>query len=57
MIKNPKTIGPQANIKEAMEKMKKNKVACLPVVQGKELIGMITEMDFLRISNRLLERL
>ncbi len=57
MIKNPKTIGPQANIKQAMEKMKKNKVACLPVVQGKELIGLITEMDFLRISNRLLERL
>ena len=29
----------------------------LPVVKGKELVGIITEMDFLRITSRLLERL
>jgi len=29
----------------------------LPVVKGKELVGIITEMDFLRITNRLMERL
>ncbi len=57
MIKKPPTIGPQATIVQAMNKMKKEKVACLPVVQGKELIGLITEMDFMRISNRLIERL
>lgn len=57
MIKKPKTIGPQSTIVEAMNKMKRENVACLPVVQNKELIGLITEMDFLRISNRLIERL
>jgi CBS domain-containing protein len=37
--------------------MRKNTIGCLPVVQNGELIGIITEMDFLRISGRLIERL
>lgn len=57
MIKTPHTIGPDATITEAMEIMRRNGIGCLPVVQGEELIGIITEMDFLRISSRLLERL
>jgi CBS domain-containing protein/gamma-glutamylcysteine synthetase len=57
MIKEPLTIGPEASIIEAMKKMRGHRVGCLPVVKGKELIGIITEMDFLRISGRLIERL
>lgn len=57
MKKNPITISPDATILEAMKVMRDNKVGCLPVVKGKELIGVITEMDFLRISGRLIERL
>ena len=57
MIKKPITISPDAKILEAMEKMRDNKIGCLPVVEGNELIGIITEMDFLRISGRLIERL
>lgn len=57
MIKKPITIGPGATIVEAMELMRTNKVGCLPVVQKKELIGIITEMNFVRISARLIERL
>ncbi len=56
MIKSPITIGPDANIVEAMNKMRDNEIGCLPVIQGEELIGIITEMDFVRITNRLLER-
>ncbi|MCB0653981.1 MAG: CBS domain-containing protein [Saprospiraceae bacterium] len=52
----PITIDPEATIVEAMRKMKENKIGCLPVVKKGELIGMITEMDFLRISGRLIER-
>ncbi|MEN0003378.1 MAG: CBS domain-containing protein [Bacteroidota bacterium] len=37
--------------------MRKHKIGCLPVVKGEELIGIITEMDFLRISSSLIERL
>ncbi len=57
MVAKPITIGPNANIKEAMNLMRKHRIGCLPVVQRGELIGIITEMDFLRISGRLIERL
>ncbi len=57
MIKNPITISPDTTIVKAMEKMRVHKIGCLPVVKGKELIGIITEMDFLRISGRLIQRL
>jgi CBS domain-containing protein/gamma-glutamylcysteine synthetase len=58
MIKAPLTIGPRATIVEAMNLMRDNRIGCLPVVSdGDELIGIITEMDFLRVSGRLIARL
>ena len=57
MIKNPTTISPNATIVEAMNLMRDHKLGCLPVVNDEELIGIITEMDFLRISGRLIARL
>jgi len=57
MHRNPTTISPNATILEAMAVMRDAKIGCLPVVKGKELIGVITQMDFLRISGRLIERL
>ena len=57
MIKNPTTIEPSASILEAMKIMRKSKIGCLPVVQGKELVGIVTEMDYLNITARLLEQL
>lgn len=57
MIKKPVTINPDANIVKAMRFMREHSIGCLPVVKDKELIGIITEVDFVRISGRLLERL
>jgi CBS domain-containing protein len=57
MIVKPITATPETTIMEAMSKMRQHKIGCLPVVKGKELVGIITEMDFLRITNRLMERL
>ncbi|MDN3633274.1 CBS domain-containing protein [Neolewinella lacunae] len=57
MIPHPKTIDPQATIKQAMKTMRGEKMGCLPVVKDDELVGIITEMDFLRVSGRLIERL
>jgi CBS domain-containing protein/gamma-glutamyl:cysteine ligase YbdK (ATP-grasp superfamily) len=57
MIKDPLTISPQATLVEAMRLMREKQVGCLPVVQDGELVGIITEMDYIRISARLLERL
>ena len=57
MIEDPITISPKASILEALQIMRKERIGCMPVVQDTELIGIITEMDFLRISGRLIERL
>lgn len=57
MIKEPIAIHPESTIFEAMNTMRQNKIGCLPVVDKGELIGIITEMDFLRITSRLMERL
>jgi CBS domain-containing protein len=56
MQPKPITITPDATIVEAMDKMRDNKIGCLPVVKKGELIGIITEMDFLRIAGRLIVR-
>lgn len=57
MIENPITIAPDATILDALNLMRDSKIGCMPVVANGELIGIITEMDFLRISGRLIERL
>jgi len=57
MIEKPITATPETTIMDAMHKMREHKIGCLPVVKGKELVGVITEMDFLRITSRLMERL
>jgi CBS domain-containing protein len=57
MIEKPVTVSPETTILEAMGAMRTHRIGCLPVVKGKELVGIITEMDFLRITSRLLERM
>lgn len=57
MITNPTTISPDATITEALETMRSLQIGCLPVVDQNELVGIITEMDFLRISSRLIDRM
>ncbi|MBI1228267.1 MAG: CBS domain-containing protein [Bacteroidetes bacterium] len=59
MLTKPLTVTPKTTIMAALEIMRENKVGCLPVIHEKdnELVGIITEMDFLRVSSRLMERL
>ncbi len=57
MLKDPICVSPETSIKEAMEIMRKNKIGCLPVVSKSDLVGIVTEMDFLRISSSLLDRI
>lgn len=57
MIKNPTTIDHNDTILSAMKIMRDEQIGCLPVINNGELAGVITEMDFLRISGRLIERL
>jgi CBS domain-containing membrane protein len=44
------TVAPEEPLFEAAKLMWEAKVGCLPVVQGDDLVGIITEADFLRVS-------
>ena len=55
MIDNPITIHPEASIMEAMEIMESQKIGCLPVVKNNQLVGIITEQNYMRIAGRLLK--
>ncbi|MCF8237936.1 MAG: CBS domain-containing protein [Saprospiraceae bacterium] len=56
MITSPLSTTQETTLIDAMNLMRDNQIGCLPVVQDNELVGIITEMDFLRVSSRLLER-
>ena len=57
MITDVITITPDANIMTARNVMQENQVGGLPVVLDGELVGIITETDFVNITVRLLDRL
>ena len=57
MIQNPITIAPEATIIEAIDVMNSSQIGCLPVVNNKKLVGIITESNFLSITSSLLKRL
>lgn len=57
MLKNPHTVSQDTNILEAMRIMREHKIGCLPVVNGEELVGLISESEFLKITARLIERM
>jgi CBS domain-containing protein len=47
MARPPITIGPRAAIQLAARLMADHRIGCLPVVDGDELVGLITETDIL----------
>jgi len=47
MIKNVIIVKPNTKILEAIHLMKKYNIGCLPVVQGKSLVGIITTKDII----------
>ncbi|ADT87912.1 MULTISPECIES: CBS domain-containing protein [Vibrio] len=49
------SVAPQAGLKESALYMQKHKVGCLPVVAKGELVGIITDSDFVSIAINLLE--
>lgn len=57
MIKNPVCVAPGDNIVKAMDLMQTHKISCLPVEINGELVGVITEADFLLITGNLIKRL
>lgn len=44
----PITIGAASTVREAAKLMAEQKIGCLPVMDGEELVGLVTETDVLR---------
>jgi CBS domain-containing protein len=55
MRRDPIVIGPDTTTRRAIEIMREHHVGCLPVVQGKTLVGILTEHDFTEIARQLLD--
>lgn len=49
------SVNDHAGLKEAASYMQKHKIGCLPVTHKKELVGIITDTDFVSIAINLLE--
>ena len=56
MTKDSITVRPSMNVQEAAKIMRKSKVGCLPVVENKKLVGIVTGIDFLDAFINLLDR-
>lgn len=56
MNPDPITVSPDTTTVDAIRLMREEKVACLPVVRGGKLVGLLTEYDLIVVSSRLLER-
>lgn len=54
---NPPSVSPQATILEVIRLMRQHDVKNLPVVKNKELIGLISESNFVALSKRLIQRM
>lgn len=49
MTSNPDAVTAELDIREAAQVMLDHKYGCLPVVEGKRLVGILTEADFVRL--------
>ena len=56
MVTNPITVSPSTPSLEAIEIMRRNRIGCLPVVEGNQLVGIVTSYDFLEASARLFQQ-
>jgi acetoin utilization protein AcuB len=55
MARDPITVTPDTNVGEAARLMRDRKIGGLPVVQGGQLVGIVTKMDVLNCFIELLE--
>jgi CBS domain-containing protein len=54
MIKDVVSVSPRTSTLEATSVMHEKGYGCLPVVKDGKLVGIVTEMDFLRVASELL---
>lgn len=55
MERDPITVSPETPTLEAISRMRSNRVSALPVVQDGQLVGLVSETDFMPMAYHLLE--
>ncbi len=55
MRPDPLTVAPETSTLEAIQMMRDNRLACLPVTRAGRLVGLVTEHDFMDVARGLLE--
>ena len=55
MERDPITVSPETPTLEAINRMRSNRVSALPVVQDGQLVGLVSETDFMPMAYHLLE--
>lgn len=56
MIADPVTVDPTTSSTEAVEIMRRKRIGCLPVVEGDQLVGIVTSFDFLEAAAQLFQQ-
>jgi CBS domain-containing protein len=56
MVENPVTVSPSTSSLEAIDLMRSSRIGCLPVVEGDQLVGIVTSYDFLEASAKLFKQ-
>ena len=55
MRPDPVTVTPETSTLDAIDRMRSERLGCLPVVQEGKLVGIVTESDFIDVSAKLLD--
>lgn len=56
MTTDPESVAPDAPLIDAARMLLEQKFGCLPVVDGLEVVGILTEADFIKLVIRLCEK-
>ena len=55
MVRNPISVTPDTSSPDAIRLMRKHQIGALPVVRDEQLVGLVTERDFMHIAGQLLD--
>ncbi len=55
MARKPVTVAPETPTLDAIRRMRSHGVSALPVVKGRQLVGLVSETDFMPMAYQLLE--
>lgn len=57
MVTDVKTVDEDTSVRQAAMFIEKHRIGCLPVMRGQQLVGIITDTDFVGVAINLLEQL